>query len=209
MHVHLRRADLERFVTEDEATSGRSPESAPDDVLVRATLGGDEAAFMWLVRRYLRKAMAVALEYTGNLDEAEDVVQDTFKRLVENLDRYDPARPFEPWFFTILRNTARNAAKHRRIRDHEALSGEHASGTPDPFETTRRRQLRRRIENAIEQLPPAQRACFRLCVVEGLSSGEAASALGLAESTVRVHIFKARRKLQRLLGAWAEEVGKT
>jgi DNA-directed RNA polymerase specialized sigma24 family protein len=125
--VHLIEADCERLVTGNEATSGSTPESVPDAALVRATLGGEEAAFAGLVRRYLRKAMAAALEYAGTRENAEDIVQDTFRRLLENLDRYDPERPFEPWFFTILRNTARNAARHRRIRDHEALSFRRAS----------------------------------------------------------------------------------
>ncbi|MQA92464.1 MAG: sigma-70 family RNA polymerase sigma factor [Gemmatimonas sp.] len=194
-------------MTKDEATSGSAPQDAPDNALVRATLGGDETAFGRLVRRYIRKAMAVALEYAGSREDAEDVVQDTFKRVLENLDRYDPSRPFEPWFFTVLRNTARNAAKRRRVRDHEALTTEYASASPDPFETTHRRELRRQIDEAVERLPAAQRKCFRLCIVEGLSSVEVASALGLAESTVRVQVFKARRALQRLLDTWAEEVG--
>lgn len=195
------------MVTRDDDPTGAPPEDAPDDALVRATLRGDETAFARLARRYLRKAMAVALEYAGNREDAEDVVQDTFRRVLASLERYDSSRRFEPWFFTILRNTARNAAQRRRVRNHEALTVEHASETPDPFESARRRELRRRINEAVESLPTGQRSCFRLRVVEGFSSAEAASALGLAESTVRVHVLKARRALQRLLDAWREEVG--
>lgn len=194
-------------MTGDEDPTGAAPEDAPDDALVRATLRGDEAAFARLARRYLRKAMAVALEYLGNREDAEDVVQDTFRRVLCNLDRYDSSRRFEPWFFTILRNTARNAAERRRVRNHEPLTVEHASDTPDPFESTRRRELRRRIDEAVESLPAGQRSCFRLCAVEGLSSAEAATALGLAESTVRVQVLNARRALQRLLDVWREEAG--
>jgi DNA-directed RNA polymerase specialized sigma24 family protein len=51
-----------------------------------------------------------------------------------------------------------------------------------------------------------QRTCFRLCLVEGLTSAEAASAIGLAESTVRVHVFKARQTLQEVLAGWREEM---
>ena len=189
----------------DEDTIRGAREDPPDDALVRATLGGAESAFAHLVRRYLRKAMAVALEYAGNREDAEDIVQDTFRRVLESLDRYDPSRPFEPWFFTILRNTARNAVKRRRIRSHETLSSEQASEAPDPFETTQRRELRREIDEAVQGLTAAQRSCCRLCEVDGLSSAEAASALGLAESTVRVHVFRARRALQTLLETWAQE----
>lgn len=79
-------------MTGDEDPTGAAPEDAPDDALVRATLRGDEVAFARLARRYLRKAMAVALEYAGNREDAEDVVQDTFRRVLGNLERYDSVR---------------------------------------------------------------------------------------------------------------------
>jgi RNA polymerase sigma-70 factor, ECF subfamily len=184
-------------------------EDAADEALVRATLHGNQEAFARLVRRYLRKAMAVALEYTTTREDAEDVVQDTFRLAYQNLGRFDLRRPFEPWLFTILRNAARNAIKSRRLRSHESLSEEVAAGTAGPLENAHRRELRRQITHAVEQLPPMQKSCFRLCLVEGLSSAEAATALGLAESTVRVHVFKARQTLQRLLNSWRDEVEAT
>jgi RNA polymerase sigma factor (sigma-70 family) len=196
-------------VTIDEDPIGDVPQSSLDDVLVRATLRGDERAFAHLVNRYLRKAMAVALEYTGTREAAEDVVQDTFRRVLAGLRRFDPARPFEPWFFTILRNTARNAAKSHRIRQHEALDLEHASGLPGPLELTRRQELRHRLDTAIARLPAQQQTCFRLCLVEGLSNAEAAAAVGLAESTVRVHVFRARQALQEQLAGWRDELEET
>lgn len=196
-------------MTGDDTPTGGAPDNVPDEALVRAIRGGNEAAFTQLVRRYLRKAMVVALEYTRDVHDAEDIVQDAFGRVLENLDRYDGSRPFEPWFFTILRNAARNAAKRSRTRRYEPLPDTQASQTPDPFESTHRREIRRDIDEAMDSLPSAQRSCFRLCVVEGFSSAEAATALGMAESTVRVHVFRARRALRRLLDAWAEEVGRT
>jgi RNA polymerase sigma-70 factor (ECF subfamily) len=199
------RAEPERCVTAADDPIGGTPDDAPDEALVRATLWGDADAFARLVRRYLRKAMAVALEYVGNREDAEDVVQDTFRRALEQLDRFDASRSFGPWFFTILRNTARNALKSRRVRQHEALGVEHPSGAADPLEELHRLELRRDIDDAIDRLPAMQKTCFRLCAVEGLTSVEAAHAVGLAESTVRVHVFKARRTLQRLLDLWRME----
>ena len=183
-----------------------SLEDAADEALVRATLRGNQEAFARLVGRYLRKAMAVALEYTGSREDAEDLVQDTFRLAYQNLGRFDTGRPFEPWLFTILRNTARNAHKSRRLRSHERLGDEHAVPGDGPLENAHRRELRREITHAVEQLPPMQKSCFRLCLVEGLTSVEAANALGLAESTVRVHVFKARQALRRLLAAWRDDV---
>jgi RNA polymerase sigma-70 factor, ECF subfamily len=190
----------------DTDSSGNARAAAPDEVLVRATLDGDATAFTLLVRRYLRKAMAVAMEFARTREDAEDMVQDTFRRTFESLDSFDPARRFSPWLFTILRNTARNALKKRRIREHGEIPHAHAASGPGPWEDTRRAELRRRIAQAMESLTPMQRTCFRLCLVEGLSNAEAADATGLAESTVRVHVFNARRALQTLLADWRDEV---
>ena len=190
----------------DQRPIGSEPATPSDGALVAATLGGDEQAFAHLVRRYLRKAMAVALEHVQTREDAEDVVQDTFRRMLASLDRFDQERSFEPWFFTILRNTARNAARRRQVREHEPLAIEQESSQPGPYEQTRRGELRTRLAQAIETLPAMQRTCFRLCLVEGLTSAEAASAVGLAESTVRVHVFRARQALQELLAGWREEM---
>ncbi len=198
-------AGLTCFAITGEDPIGELPEDAPDGELVRATRRGDEQALACLLRRYMRKAMAVALEYTGTREDAEDVVQDSFRRMLDGLERFDPERPFAPWFFTILRNTARNTARSGRMRQHEALTPDHASDRPGPLEETHRRELRRRLDAAIAQLPAMQRTCFRLCLVEGFSSAEAAVVTELAESTVRVHVFRARRALQELLVEWREE----
>jgi RNA polymerase sigma-70 factor (ECF subfamily) len=195
-------------VTRDETATGNpsATPGPPDAELVRATLRGDERAFGLLVRRYLRKAMAVALEYTRSQEDAEDVVQEAFRRVVTNLPRFDPDRPFEPWFFTIVRNAARTAIRSRRDREHEELSAEHRSEAAGPLEETHRGELRARLESAIAALPAMQQTCVRLCLVEGLSGTEAAAATGLAESTVRVHVFRARQTLQERLAGLREEL---
>jgi RNA polymerase sigma-70 factor (ECF subfamily) len=167
--------------------------------------GVDEQAFAFLVHRYLRKAMAVAMEYCDSLDDAEDVVQETFRRVVEGLAGFDSTRPFDPWFFTILRNTARNAARSRRLREHDTLSADHESTRPGPADDADRRELREQLREAINRLPAMQQACFRLCLVEGLSSREAADAMGLAESTVRVHVMRARQALKVELAGWRDD----
>jgi RNA polymerase sigma-70 factor (ECF subfamily) len=185
-----------------ERQPGQPPEEPPDEALVRASLQGDEHAREQLVRRYLKKAMAVAWTYVDTLEDAEDVVQDTFRRVFQNLRRFDETRTFQPWLFTILRNTARSAQQRARLRKHEALPPSHPGAHPGPLEEAGRAELRERIEDAVRRLPPMQRACFRLCLVEGFSSAEAATAVGVAESTVRVHLFKARHALRGLLEGW-------
>lgn len=178
------------------------PDGPADASLVAAARLGEEHAHAQLVRRYLRKAMAVAVEYMGSREEAEDVVQEAFQAAFRHLDRFDEGRAFGPWFMTIVRNAARNAVTSHWHRSRATMDGALASAGPSPLERVSNLELREAIATALASLTPTQRTCFQLCVVEGLSGAEAAHATGLAESTVRVHVFKARHRLQPLLAQW-------
>jgi RNA polymerase sigma-70 factor, ECF subfamily len=180
---------------------------ATDEELAAAACRGNTGAYDTLVRRYLRPAMALAWQFTGQFAEAEDVVQDSFHRLVRSLPRYDPVRPFRPWFFTIVRNTARSALAKQGRRDELAPlesyeENDLATQAPEPG-------VRADLTGALEALAPMQRACVRLCDLEGFTSGEAAAMLGLAEGTVRTHLFRARGTLRNTLSAFAAPLPKT
>ena len=170
--------------------------------LARRARGGDPLAFEQLVHRLVRPALAAAWEFVPNREDAEDVVQDTFARAWRHLARYDTSRPFAPWFFTILRNVARNARRWDRrwsmvtITD-DAVSEYHL-GSDDPVDWI---DTAGRIHEALEQLPPMQRACLRLTRIEGFDSIEVANMLGVSDATVRVHVHRARTALRARLGA--------
>jgi RNA polymerase sigma-70 factor (ECF subfamily) len=185
----------------------RPPDTGSERATIASAVEGDPQACALLVRTYLRRAMAVAIEFMPTREDAEDVVQDAFRSAFAGLHRFDADRPFAPWFFTIVRNTARNALDSQRVRAHEELAPDHAAEGDTPLDSAHRRELRRAIEAAIDSLPEAQRTCFRLCVVEGLTGAEAAAASGVAESTVRVHVFRARKSLRALLERWRDEAG--
>ena len=133
-------------------------------------------------------------------------MQEVFRRVFSNLGRFDADRPFAPWFYHIVRTECRSAVKGKWRKDSVALSEHVASAAVSPEGEAYRSVLKREIEKALSALPPMQRTCFQLCVVEGFSSGEAAAALGIAEATVRVHVLRARRALRDLLVAWEAEV---
>jgi RNA polymerase sigma-70 factor (ECF subfamily) len=179
-----------------------APDGPSDEALVAAARRGEELAHTHIVRRYLRKAMAVAVEYVGSHEDAEDVVQDAFQSAFRHLDRFDQTRTFGPWFMTIVRNAARNARASAWNQRRTAIDDALPSGDPSPLDHVRDGDARAAIAAAMNTLAPMQRTCFQLCAVEGLSAAEVASATGLAESTVRVHVFKARQRLQPLLAPW-------
>ncbi len=173
------------------------------DRLAARARDGDQHAFEALVHRLVRPALAAAWELVPTREDAEDVVQESFARVWQQLGRYDPARPFAPWFFTILRNVARNATRRDRrwttvsftddVADDAAWAGEEE----DELEL---RDVADRVHVALDALSPMQRACFRLSEIEGFDSIEIGAMLGVSDATVRVHIHRARKALRALLG---------
>lgn len=130
-------------------------------------------------------------------EDAEDVVQDTFARTWRERGRYDPARPFAPWFFTILRNVARNASRRDRRWSLVSLTDDVVDDEPRGVVEV---DISDRIHDALEALSPMQRACFRLTAIEGFPSAEAGAMLGINEATVRVHAHRAKKALRARLG---------
>lgn len=175
------------------------------DRLAARAQDGDRQAFEVLVRRLLRPALAVAWEFVPTREDAEDVVQDTFARAWRQLDRYDATRPFAPWFFTILRNVARNASRWDRRWNVISLTDEAVADEPremsDEPDELDRIDVVDRIHAALDELSPMQRACFRLTGIEGFASAEAGAMLGVSDATVRVHAHRAKKALRARLGA--------
>ncbi|HSF15775.1 MAG TPA: RNA polymerase sigma factor [Vicinamibacteria bacterium] len=168
-----------------------------DEELARSAKRGDTDAFDALVRRYLRPAMALAWQYTRGVEDAEDVVQEAFHRVVRALPDYDDRRPFGAWFYAIVRNAARSAIGKdwRRAVLAPFTSMEDEPAAPmgfDPF-------VVEDIERAIDALAPMQQACVRLCDIEGFTSVEVSRMLGVGEGTVRTHLQRARKQLRSAL----------
>jgi len=180
-------------------------DNVSDGELVDQARRGDGEAFGALVRRYLRPALAVAWEYAPSRDEAEDLVQDAFHRALEALPSFDTSRPFRPWFFTILRNVARNAAERHARWTSVPVPEEMSTDKADPEEMAHRAELRERIRHGLDVLPPMQRTCFRLCDIEGFDGVEVAEMLGVSAATVRVHRHRARAALRGALRNLHEE----
>jgi RNA polymerase sigma-70 factor (ECF subfamily) len=165
-----------------------------DEELARSAKRGDSTAYDVLVRRYLRRAMALAWQFTRDLGDAEDVVQEAFYRTVRALGDYDDARPFSSWFYAIVRNAARSAIEKdgRRAALAPVTFLEDEPPAPEPFEPESASDL----ERAIGELAPMQQACLRLCDIEGYTSVEASHMLGVGEGTVRTHRKRARERLR-------------
>jgi RNA polymerase sigma-70 factor (ECF subfamily) len=171
-------------------------DNVSDGELVIQARRGNGEAFGALVRRYLRPALAVAWEFAPTRDDAEDLVQDAFHRALRALPSFDENRPFRPWFFTILRNVGRNAAERHARWTSIPVPDEMPADAADPEDMAHRAELRESIQQGLDILPPMQRACFRLCDIEGFEGNEVADMLGVSAATVRTHRHRARASLR-------------
>lgn len=174
---------------------------ATDAALLAAVARGDQRAFGVVVRRHLRSATALAFELVGDLDDAEDVVQDAFVVVLRRAGDFDVARPFLPWLFGIVRKTASRQLQRRRRRGSLLRRWVRAESVTAPAEppAAPATSLPARVDEIIEQLPAMQRQCFSLYVTQDVPTAEIAIMFGIAESTVRQHIYRARAVLRERL----------
>lgn len=174
---------------------------------------GEEARerFADLVHRHQRRASRIAYHYLRDVADADEAVQDAFVKTFTHLDTFREELPFEVWFTRILVNGCLDRIKSRSRRERWFVSrSEHAdegggllettaASDPSPEDELLAEERRRALGRALGMLPDRQRLVFVLSQVEGRSSKEVSAMTGLNESTVRVHLFRAVRKLRKLL----------
>lgn len=182
-----------------ESSGAPAAVSADERGLILRVQRGDTAAFQQLVEGYVRRARAIAMRLMRNPEDADDLVQDAFLRVLQKIDSVDPERPFGPWFFRVLVNTGLDTHRRRRTRQTEDETSEVASDDPDPAELTEQSEIRRRFQEALNRLPPRQRAIVWSFEVDGMTTKEIAESLGVAEVTVRWHLHQGRRTLRTAL----------
>ena len=169
-----------------------------------------------LVARHQRRATRIAFHYVRDSAEADEAVQDAFVKAYSHLSTFREELPFEVWFTRILINGCLDRIKARTRRERWVTSMPDGPGGerdfaertpghgPSPEAQLLSRERRRQVAEAIAKLPDRQRSVFMLSHYEGCTSREVSAMTGLNESTVRVHLFRAIRKLRVLLGEGAE-----
>jgi RNA polymerase sigma-70 factor, ECF subfamily len=205
--------------------------SADDARRVEALRGGDEHAFEQLTREYNASLLRVAQIYVTSRAVAEEVVQETWLGVLNGIERFEARSSLKTWIFRILTNIAKTRAQREGRTlpfsalerpgtvpepaveperflppDHERWPG-HWSAKPEPWPEDRllAAEARGVVEEAIEALPPAQRAVISLRDVEGWSSDETCNALGLTETNQRVLLHRARSKVRQALEDYLAE----
>jgi RNA polymerase sigma-70 factor, ECF subfamily len=219
-HGHLPRAEA-------RGTWSALPPLSKDSELAAAVkaliLAGDREAardkFSDLVAHQQRRAVRIAYHYLRDAHDADEAVQDAFFKVFTHITTYREDLPFEVWFTRILVNACLDIrkARARRLRWVLPMAGPGETARPDPVapqpgpeSTLLSRERVGQIAAAVDQLPDRQKAVFTLCHIGEQSTSDVSAALGVSEATVRVHLFRAVRKLRKLLapsadGTMAEE----
>lgn len=188
------------------------PRDEVDPQLVARARRGDAAAFEGLVRAFQDRVHALVWRLTYDAELSRDVTQEVFLHLYERLDRYDPSRPFAPWFMTMATNYTLNARAKARLRraaslDAPAPGSGRTQEPPDPAgaqagHTAAENEERALVRRAIAELPERYAGPVVLYYLEGLGVREIGERLGLPEGTVKIRLHRARdvlrEKLERL-----------
>lgn len=175
--------------------------AATDSLLVVRSREGDPEAFAEIVRRRSPGLLAFLRRLLGDAEDARDVAQLTFVRAWENLHRYDPTWAFSTWLFRIASNLAVDALRARRSRARTEMENFRLlrgglTAEPEGPAGLERQEVRRIFEDCAAVLSEKQRLVFVLHEFEERESREIAAILDCRESTVRNHLFQARRLLR-------------
>jgi len=182
-----------------------------DSELVRRYLNGDETAFAELVGRYQHRLLAFVYRLTGDRERAEDLVQETFIRVVRHLHRFDRSKKFSTWIYTIASNLAKNELRNRSrsplvlfqtLRQHwdeDSRPLEWEDHTYRPDDLFGRRHLHELIERAVAQLPDHHRTVFVLRELEGKTYEEIAEITGCNLGTVKSRLNRARTNFAHII----------
>lgn len=167
---------------------------------------GDVAAFEELVADYHQAACTVARRILGDEDQAHDVTQESFMRILRHHERYDVHRPFHAWFMHIVRNVALD--RLRRRQRLESVSADRLSSFPAP-ETSNAAgiedgELRQQVGEVLATLPEKYREVMVMRDMEGMPAESIATHTGIDYSTTRWRLFQARRLFR---DAWVQRFG--
>jgi len=180
-----------------------TPIVEPDDrQLVQTIRSGDADAFETLVRRKTSKVYALCYRIIGNAEDAKDISQLVFLKLWENLEKYDPSYAFDTWLYRMVTNVAIDFMRNKQSRDNAVNSNLRLVKTSADAEqgvVVQRKEVENVFNEISNVLSPKQKTIFVMNQMDDLSSADIAKVLGCRESTVRNHLFNARKLMQQEL----------
>ena len=170
--------------------------------IIKGCLTGNRRDQELLYRRHASKLYAVCLQYSGNDEEARDILQEGFIKVFENLARYKHEGSFEGWMRRIMVNTALEKYRNRhnlyRVDDIDTIPEQDAE--PDNMDYSGLGASD--LLGIIRELPPKYRMVFNLYAIEGYSHKEISKMVNISEGTSKSNLSRARAILQRRVGSY-------
>lgn len=199
---HIRSACRDHSIARGSKMALSESNADPDEALVARVAKGDERAFTEIVRRHAGRLRALALRFTGEPGEADDIVQEAFWSVWRKASSWQPGGPpFAAWLTRIAINRAIDSERRRRVRrffgldDASEVADQSASAE---IETTMRSELSEVLTD-IRNLPARQRAAILLAADGEQSTIDIAAALGTSEGAAEQLLVRARRTLRMRL----------
>jgi RNA polymerase sigma-70 factor (ECF subfamily) len=192
------------------AAAGTSAAADPDVALMLRVQAGDEGAFQELFRKWSPRILQYARRLVGSEARAEEVTQDVFVQVFRFRHRYRPESRLATWVFAIATNHCLNELRrperqlrvdlwNRRDEDGPVEPQLADPAAPTPEQGAASRELARRLDTAVAELPPKQRAALLLSRLDGLAYRDVGAALGCSEGAVKALLFRATQTLKRRL----------
>ena len=184
-----------------------------DSAAVDEARKGNQHAFRVLVERHSQSVFRLAFRMTGNEQDAEDLVQETFLRAYKQLHRFDGRAAFGTWIYRICANCSLDLIRARKSRKEQQTPEDDGASTnwldriaapePSPERLTESGQIAGMLEPALKSLSEMERTAFVLRHYEGCDIEEIARALGVQANAAKHSVFRAVQKLRRALEpAW-------
>jgi RNA polymerase sigma-70 factor, ECF subfamily len=184
-----------------------------DLALLDRILTGDGKAFEELVHRHEQRVYRVALGIIGNHEDAEEAMQQTFLKVHQHLGGFQRSSKFTTWMTRIAINEALQIRRRRRptvslddpqVSDEGVMPRELRDWHDDPGKVYDKQQIREIVERAIQSLPTIYREAFVLRDVQGLTSEETATALGIGVSSLKTRLLRARLLMREALAVYLQ-----
>jgi RNA polymerase sigma-70 factor (ECF subfamily) len=181
--------------------------------LIRAVQRGDQDAFEHLVRAYDQSVLRLAMNLLRSPEDARDVYQEAFLRVYRSIQTFRFDCSFHTWLYRIVTNICLDFLRKRKVRKEEPTVIETAEGPldrinefeeesahADPERALWNRQLKGRIDSALEDLTPRERMVFELRHYQGLRLRNIGEVLGTSEEAAKNCLFRATQKMRAVLG---------
>lgn len=172
-----------------------------DYQLIESIRDRDEKAFRTLVDRYKQRAMRLAWRYTRDMDSAADIVQEGFIQVWRSAQSFEGRSNFNTWFYRIIVNKSLNEVKKNRRYIFSDLKEDTAIIRMENNTMEKQNTLQSAVHNAMQHLSEKQRIIFSFRHLDGLSTSEVSNVLNISEGSVKQHLFRAVKKLNKALNA--------